>query len=100
MAIGTGASLVLPQADFLVYVDVARWEIQQRQRRKQIANLGLNNFADSPGQLYKRAFFVDWRAADRLRHRLYPRVDYWIDGNVPEAPRGLAGPVLRSALAA
>jgi len=99
VAIGTGASLILPQADFLVYVDVARWEIQQRQRRKQIANLGLNNFADSPGQLYKRAFFVDWRAADRLRHRLYPRVDYWIDGNVPEAPRGLAGPVLRSALA-
>ena len=99
VAIGAGASLVLPQADFLVYVDVARWEIQQRQRRKQIANLGLNNFADSPGQLYKRAFFVDWRAADRLRHRLYPRVDYWIDGNVPEAPRGLAGPVLRLALA-
>ena len=99
VAIGAGASLVLPQADFLVYVDVARWEIQQRQRRKQIANLGLNNFSDSPGQLYKRAFFVDWRAADRLRHRLYPRVDYWIDGNVSEAPRGLAGPVLRSALA-
>jgi mannose-6-phosphate isomerase class I len=99
VAIGAGAFLVLPQADFLVYVDVARWEIQQRQRRKQIANLGLNNFADSPGQLYKRAFFVDWRVADRLRHRLYPRVDYWIDGNVPEVPRGLAGPVLRSALA-
>ena len=98
VAVGTGASLVLPHADFLIYVDVARWEIQQRQRRKEIANLGLNNFADSPAQLYKRAFFVDWRAADRLRHRLYERVDYWIDGNVPEAPRGLAGPVLRSAL--
>ena len=100
VAIGTVAPLVLPHADFLIYVDVARWEIRQRQRREEIANLGLNNFADTPGQLYKRAFFVDWRAADRMRHRLYNRIDYWIDGNVPEAPRGLAGPVLRSALAA
>jgi mannose-6-phosphate isomerase class I len=98
VAIGVGASLILPQVDCLLYVDVARWEIQQRQRRKEIANLGLNNFTDSPSQLYKRAFFVDWRAADRLRHKLYPRVDYWIDGNVTEVPRGLAGPALRSAL--
>jgi mannose-6-phosphate isomerase class I len=98
VAIGAGASLILPAADLLVYVDVARWEIQRRQRRKEIANLGLSNFSDSPGQLYKRAFFVDWRAADRLKHRLYDRVDYWIDGNVPEDLRGLAGSVLRSAL--
>ena len=91
VAIGTGASLILPAADLLIYVDVARWEIQQRQRRKEVANLGLRNFSDSPGQLYKRAFFVDWRAADRLKHRLYGRVDYWIDGNVPEDLRGVAG---------
>ena len=98
VAIGAGASLILPAADLLIYVDVARWEIQQRQRRKEVANLGLRNFSDSPAQLYKRAFFVDWRAADRLKHRLYGRVDYWIDGNVPEDLRGVAGPVLRSAL--
>ena len=98
VAVGAGASLILPAADLLIYVDVARWEIQQRQRRKEVANLGLSNFSDSPAQLYKRAFFVDWRAADRLKHRLYGRVDYWIDGNVPEDVRGLAGPVLRSAL--
>jgi mannose-6-phosphate isomerase class I len=98
VAFGTGASFILPAADVLVYVDVARWEIQQRQRRKEVANLGLRNFGDSPAQLYKRAFFVEWRAADRLKHRLYNRVDYWIDGNVPEDLRGLGGPVLRSAL--
>jgi mannose-6-phosphate isomerase class I len=98
VAIGPGASLILPAADLLVYVDVARWEIQQRQRRKEVANLGLSNFSDSSGQLYKRAFFVDWRAADRLKHRLYNRVDYWIDGNNSEDLHGLAGSVLRSAL--
>jgi mannose-6-phosphate isomerase class I len=98
VAIGAGASLILPAADLLVYVDVARWEIQRRQRRKEVANLGLNNFSDSSGQLYKRAFFVDWRAADRLKHRLYDRVDYWIDGNDPKDLHGLAGSVLRSAL--
>ena len=29
---GTGASLVAPDADVLVYADLTRWEIQQRQR--------------------------------------------------------------------
>src|ERR1700691_4735061 len=41
VAFGPGASFILPAADVLVYVDVARWEIQQRQRRKEVANMGL-----------------------------------------------------------
>ena len=100
VVIGTGASLVLPEPGLLLYIDVARWEIQQRQRCKQTANLGLSNFEDSPAQLYKRAFFLDWRVADRLRNRLYSRVDYWIDGNQPEQPSGLSGTIFRSALSA
>jgi len=99
IAIGPGASLLLPLWDLLIYVDVARWEIQQRQRRKLVPNLGLNNATASPAQLYKRAYFLDWRAADRSRHALYSQVDFWIDGNLPEQPAMLSGDTLRAALA-
>ena len=99
VAIGTGASLLLPDADLLVYVDVARWEIQQRQRRKEAPSLGLSNAGAPPGELYKRAFFLDWRAADRHRHEIYGKVDFWIDGNVRENPVMLSRETMRSSLA-
>ena len=86
IAIGTGATLLMPACDLLIYVDVARWEIQQRQRRKQAPNLGLANASAAPGQLYKRAFFLDWRAADQRRHEIFEKIDFWIDGNLPERP--------------
>jgi mannose-6-phosphate isomerase class I len=98
VAIGTGATLLLPDWDLLLYVDVARWEIQQRQRGGMVPNLGLMNAGTPPGQLYKRAYFLDWRVADRHRNSLYDGVDYWIDGNLPEQPAMLAGERLRSAL--
>jgi mannose-6-phosphate isomerase class I len=100
IAIGTGATVLLPHWDLLIYVDVARWEIQQRQRRGEAPSLGLANADASPGQLYKRAFFLDWRVADRNKHEIYKAVDYWIDGNLPEQPSMLSGERLRSALAA
>jgi len=99
IAIGTGATLLLPTWDVLIYVDVARWEIQQRQRRGEVSSLGLANAGASPAELYRRAYFLDWRAADRTRHQLYPSVDFWIDGNLPAQPRMLSGTTLRTALA-
>jgi mannose-6-phosphate isomerase class I len=99
VAIGTGATLLLPGCDLLIYVDVARWEIQQRQRRGAIPNLGLANAGAPAGQLYKRAYFLDWRAADRHKDDLYARVDFWIDGNNPDRPAMLTGQRLREALA-
>jgi len=98
VAIGTGATLVLPDWDLLLYVDVARWEIQQRQRRGEAPSIGLDNASESPAQLYKRAFFLDWRAADSKRPELYNKVDFWIDGNLPELPGMVAGETLRRAL--
>ena len=100
VVVGTGATLILPQCDLLIYVDVARWEIQQRQRRGLVPNLGLSNPGDPAGQLYKRAFFLDWRVADRHKDSLYGRVDFWIDGNSPDQPAMISGKCLRDALAA
>ncbi len=81
LVVGVGASLVTPEPDLLVYADMARWEIQGRQRRNEIQNLGSQNFDESPGLKYKRAFFIDWRAADRLKRNLLPNIDFFLDTN-------------------
>jgi mannose-6-phosphate isomerase class I len=97
VAIGTGASLLIDW-DLLIYVDVTRWEIQMRQRRGEAPSLGLDNATERPALLYKRAFFLDWRAADAKKHELFPRVDFWIDGNLPEEPAMISGRTMQAGL--
>src|ERR1700675_3452340 len=63
LVIGSGATLVAPGADVLIFADMARWEIQMRYRRNEIGNLGADNAPASASEKYKRAYFVDWRAA-------------------------------------
>ena len=48
LVIGTGAALLASRVDVLVYADLARWEIQQRQRRNEIPNLGADNCQERP----------------------------------------------------
>jgi mannose-6-phosphate isomerase class I len=98
LVLGTGASLVAPAADVLVYADVTRWEIQQRQRRHAVGNLGADNAGAPAGELYKRAYFVDWRAADRRRLAVFDRIDYYLDTNIPDTPRLITGDLYRQAL--
>ena len=100
LVLGTGATLVCPTPAVLVYADLARWEIQQRQRRGEIANLGSENFSEKASLKYKRAFFVDWRAADRLKKQVLPRADFLLDTNTPAAPKLITGADLRAGLAA
>ncbi len=100
LVIGTGASLMAPDADVLVYADMARWEIQARFRRGEAGNLGAGNAGERPSLKYKRAFFVDWRAADRLKKRVFGRAGWFLDTNDRERPKLVNGDALRSALAA
>lgn len=97
LIVGTGASLLMPEPDLLIYADMARWEIQQRQRQNTIGNLGANNLNESPSLKYKRAFFVDWRAADRLKLSLFPRIDFWLDTN-NKTPKLVTGRAIREGL--
>lgn len=97
LVVGTGAALVARDADVLFYADMARWEIQGRQRRNEIANFGSDNFEESPSLKYKRAFFVDWRAADRLKKHLLPKADYFLDTNSSE-PKLVSGDGVREGL--
>ena len=91
LVIGTGATLLAQEWDLLVYCDLARWEIQQRQRAGKIGNLGLSNHAERASLKYKRAFFVDWRAADRLKKSLLPRIDFLLDTNGSDNPKLITG---------
>lgn len=64
---GHGATLVAPKTDCLVYIDMARWEIQMRSRHHEICGLGVDNKQDSPSCHYKRGYFVDWVVCDKLK---------------------------------
>lgn len=98
MVLGAGASLLVPDGATLVYADLARWEIQLRWRRKEIGNLGLRNAGADFSWKYKCGFFAEWRAADRLKKSLLPRMDFLLDANAPAEPRLIAGDTLRGAL--
>jgi hypothetical protein len=100
LIVGPGAAFVAPEHDLLIYADLARWEIQRRQRDNEIGNLGIANESDSAASKYKRAFFVDWRVADRWKQGLLGNVDFLLDTNDRERPRMISGQAFRAALAA
>lgn len=96
---GTGASLMLPyfpQAT-LVYVSITRWQIQQ-QMRSGMANWSIDNPTEDILRKYKRGFFIEWRAADRQKKRLFDRIDYYLDGNDCQQPTMVTGSDYRNAL--
>lgn len=95
---GHGAFDVAGQADVVVYIDMARWEIQQRSRRKEIDGLGVSNREEDASRHYKRGYFVDWIVCDELKKRLLPIADYWMDTHVPETPKMITGELLRQGL--
>ena len=99
LIVGPGASLISERADLTISANVSRWEIQRRQRTQQIANLGLENQGARPSELYKIAFFLDWRVADRRRHEIFAKVDLFVDLTDEQDPRMLSGEVLREAVA-
>ncbi|MHB8453027.1 MAG: class I mannose-6-phosphate isomerase, partial [Mycobacteriales bacterium] len=96
---GTGAALVT-EGDALVYADLTRREATLRQRGGLGPNLGAENSADSPALLYKRAFFVDWRVADRHKKALWERLDFILDVTVPDRPTAARGAAARAGLRA
>jgi mannose-6-phosphate isomerase class I len=98
LVIGTGASLLAPDADLLIYADMARWEIQLRQRKNEVSNLGIDNHGERAALKYKRAFFIDWRAADRQKKRLLNKVDFVLDTNDRSTPKMITGPLMREGL--
>ena len=96
---GSGAALICPQPDLLVYADMARWEIQLRMRNHLIDNLGMKNRDTSDWMLlYKQGFFVDWRVCDRLKKTLFDKWDFLLDTNKTGEPKLVEGKAILEGL--
>lgn len=93
---GFGASLVA-RGDMLVYLDMARWEIQLRYR-KGMGNYQADNGDEDILKKYKRSFFVEWRIADKHKAQLFERMDYLMDTNKAKAPKMISGRAFLTAL--
>lgn len=98
LVIGTGAALLDSEPGLLIYADMARWKIQMRQRAGRAGNLGADNLRERASLKYKRAFFLDWRAADRLKKQVFPSADYILDTHEASAPKLVTGEALRKGL--
>jgi len=96
---GTGASLCC-DPDILVYADMPRWEEQLRQRRGEVGNLGVSNKGLKASLQYKRSFFIDWRACDKLKKQTLSRWDFLLDTCIPGQPKLVSGGGLRAGLRA
>jgi mannose-6-phosphate isomerase class I len=97
LILGCGASLVHP-GDILVYADLARWEAQNRFRRNETSNLGVENATLATHLQYKRGFFVDWRVCDRWKRPLIARWDFVLDTHDPRQPKLVQGEAVRRGL--
>lgn len=86
---GTGAVLVA-EADILIYADLARWECQCRYRNGG-TNWKVDNHDEDVLKKYKRGFFFEWRMCDRLKEKIYEKIDYLLDTNQKENPKMVSG---------
>ncbi|MBO0405457.1 class I mannose-6-phosphate isomerase [Aeromonas hydrophila] len=97
VVMGSGASLVA-EGDVRVYADLARWEIQQRLRRKELGNWGACNEEEDILRRYKRAFFIEWRVFDRHKLAQLPTIDFLLDTNTRGKPTLVTGQALLAGL--
>lgn len=87
VVVGTGAAMVTPVNATLVYIDMARWEIQQRFRRHEVKALGVDNRDEAVSLQYKRGYFNDWRVCDKYKDGLFNQVSFWIDTHIAGEPK-------------
>uniref|UniRef100_A0AB33IVU3 Class I mannose-6-phosphate isomerase n=2 Tax=unclassified Prevotella TaxID=2638335 RepID=A0AB33IVU3_9BACT len=100
VVIGTGAALFVGKDAPVFYLDMARWEIQQRFRAHTVKALGVDNSAESPSLQYKRGFFNDWNICDRHKYSLGAagRIAYWIDTNKAGEPKMISNVLMMEGL--
>jgi len=100
VVVGWGAALAPIAFDCLVLVEVARWELQRRQRAGA-PNWRAPNHAEDSLRKFKRSYFVEWRLADRHKRTLFDSADLIVDGAAPlDRLTAVAGQHFREAMAA
>lgn len=94
---GEGATL-FADADLVVYVDLARWEIQKRMKRGIVGNFGMDNADELFALKYKQGYFLDWRVFDRHKLRIFDRINFFMDANVPDEPKMVGAQIYHQGL--
>ncbi|EAD0429945.1 mannose-6-phosphate isomerase [Listeria monocytogenes] len=95
---GTGATVIAPNPDILIYADLARWEIQCRYRRENKPNWKADNANEDALRKFKRGYFFEWRMADRQKKKLYQQIDFLLDTNKKNKPKMVRGEDYRNGL--
>ncbi len=93
---GTGAGL-LELWDELWYIDIPKDLIQEYARKGEIKNIGAKTI-QSFGNFYKRSYFVEWQALNRLKKQLLSSIDCFIDFQDTLNPSLISGDDFRHAL--
>jgi mannose-6-phosphate isomerase class I len=93
---GTGSGL-LELWDELWYIDLPKDLIQEYARNGEVTNLGTDE-KYSFNTFYKRSYFVEWPALNRLKKQLLPAIDYLIDLQDNTNPSFISGEDFRYAL--
>ena len=82
---GVGATLV-KESDLVIYVDLARWEIQKRYRLGY-SNWQADNQGEDPLRMIKRGYFFEWPMADAYKKKIGNEIDYLLDIHDEETPK-------------
>lgn len=93
---GVGAGLLSWQGP-LVYIDLPKNELQFRARAGTANNLACS-LTQSPKDIYKRWYFVDWVVLNKHKQDMLPHMDIVVDGQRPHLPVWMYGIKLREAL--
>ncbi len=94
---GVGASLI-QQPDLFIYANLSRWEMLNRFERKTVTNWKADNGKEEALRKIKRAYFFEWRVADRLKKKIFDHIDYWLDVNQSDDPKMISGSAYQEAL--
>ncbi len=97
--VGWGAALIPVRPSALVLADLARWEIQQRQRRGA-PNWRCDNSGEDNLRKVKRGYFVEWRVADRHKRELFASLDFVLDTNAGPEGKLITADAFRAGMAA
>ncbi|MDR1223943.1 MAG: ROK family protein [Tannerella sp.] len=95
--VGCGAALAGWDAP-VIYADLPKNELQFRMRAGTAFNLGFEHPKDAR-EMYKQAYFIDWRVLNKHKALLLPHIDIIIDGQRPDCCLWITGDDLREGLA-
>jgi mannose-6-phosphate isomerase class I len=82
--LGIGSSFV-EQYDQLWYMDIPKDIVQRKFKEGRLNNIGCDD-KKTFEEFYKRSYFFEWPAQNRLKKKLISELDYFVDGTNEENP--------------